>query len=135
LSTIYHSPPSLDGCLVRGISQSGRSPDIVSVIEEARRQGEVSAAITIDPQSPLGRAADFVIDLHARPEQSVAATKSYTGELMVVAMLSAALAEDASMQDALRAVPDQVSDTLASGAEDVTRCVERYHAIGAGLVI
>lgn len=135
LFTIYHSPPSLDGCLVLGISQSGRSPDIVSVIEEARRQGVVSAAITNDPQSPLGRAADFVIDLHARPEQSVAATKSYTGELMVVAMLSAALAEDASMQDALRAVPDQVSDTLASGAEDVTRCVERYHAIGAGLVI
>lgn len=135
LFTIYGSPPLLDGTLVLGISQSGRSPDIVAVIEEAKRQGAISAAITNDPESPLGCAADFIIDLHARPEQSVAATKSYTGELMVVAMLSAALAEDASMQDMLRAVPDQVRHTLASVAEDVTRCVEAYHAMRAGLVI
>lgn len=105
LFSIYRTPPSLAGTLVLGISQSGRSPDIVSVVEEARRQGALSAAITNDPESPLGRAADLVIALHAGEERSVAATKSYTGELMAVAMLSAALADDASMRSALGAVP------------------------------
>ncbi|MCG8422598.1 MAG: SIS domain-containing protein [Proteobacteria bacterium] len=135
LFSIYKSPPLLSGSLVLGISQSGRSPDIVSVIEEAKRQGVVSAAITNDPESPLGSAADFVIDLHAHPEQSVAATKSYTGELMVVAMLSAALAGDSSMRNTLHAVPDHVGHTLASVAEGIARCAEEYRAIRASVVI
>ncbi|ACY14031.1 Glutamine--fructose-6-phosphate transaminase (isomerizing) [Haliangium ochraceum DSM 14365] len=135
LFSIYRTPPSLAGTLVLGISQSGRSPDIVSVVEEARRQGALSAAITNDPESPLGRAADLVIALHAGEERSVAATKSYTGELMAVAMLSAALADDASMRSALGAVPGHVEHTLAAVADQVSRCAEAHREARSFVVI
>ena len=56
LFTLYRTPPRLDGTLVVGISQSGQSPDIVGVVQEGRRQGAATLAITNDPSSPLAAA-------------------------------------------------------------------------------
>jgi glutamine---fructose-6-phosphate transaminase (isomerizing) len=92
LFTYYQSPPRLQNALVVGVSQSGQSPDIVSVLEEGRRQGCLTLAITNIPDSPLAKTADFILDIQAGPEKAVAATKTYTTELMAIAMLSAALA-------------------------------------------
>jgi glucosamine--fructose-6-phosphate aminotransferase (isomerizing) len=78
LFTLYQQPPRLEGALVIGISQSGQSPDIVGVLQEARQQGAPGIAITNDLESPLAEAAGHVIGLHAGEERSVAATKTYT---------------------------------------------------------
>jgi len=94
LFTYYRQPPKLAGALVVAISQSGQSPDIVSVLEEGKRQGCVTLAITNEPASPLADSADFVLDIQAGSEKAVAATKTYTTELTVIAMLSAALNQD-----------------------------------------
>jgi glucosamine--fructose-6-phosphate aminotransferase (isomerizing) len=91
LFTYYQQPPRLTGALVVGISQSGQSPDIVSVLEEGRRQGCPTLAITNEMDSPLAKASEFVLDIQAGPEVAVAATKTYTTELMIIAMLSAAM--------------------------------------------
>src|SRR5512136_1231081 len=91
LFSIYHTPPRFGDALVLGISQSGQSPDIVSVLAEARRQGTLTAAFTNDPDSPLAQQADHVLALHAGPELSVAATKTYTAQLAAVALLNVAL--------------------------------------------
>jgi glucosamine--fructose-6-phosphate aminotransferase (isomerizing) len=106
LFTLYESPPNVADALVIGISQSGRSPDIVAVVEEARRQGAVTAAITNDPASPLATAAEHTLDLMAGPERSIAATKTYTAELLTVALLATALQADGDARAALAAVPD-----------------------------
>lgn len=94
LFTYYRRPPRLKNALVVGVSQSGQSPDIVSVLEEGRRQGCVTLAITNEPASPLADLADYVIEIRAGIEEAVAATKTYTSELMAIAMLSAALNDD-----------------------------------------
>jgi len=73
LHSLYHLPPRLAGALVVGISQSGQSPDIVAVLEEGRRQGRPTLAITNDGSSPLAATADHVVELHAGSERSVAA--------------------------------------------------------------
>ena len=109
LYSIYHQPPVFGSALVLGISQSGTSPDIVSVLEEARRQGNPTAAITNATQSNLAQVADVVVNVQAGPEQAVAATKSYTAELMAVAMLSVALADKPEYAAALHQVPDAVA--------------------------
>jgi glucosamine--fructose-6-phosphate aminotransferase (isomerizing) len=107
LFSLYATPPSLAGALVIGISQSGRSPDVVAVIEEARRQGALTAALTNDPASPLASAAEHPLDLRAGEELSVAATKTYTAELLTIAMLAASLGDAGAIdQDALKRVPD-----------------------------
>ena len=72
LYTLYQRPPCLDGALVLAISQSGQSPDIVAVVEEGRRQGALTVAITNEPASPLAGAAQHTISLQAGPERSLA---------------------------------------------------------------
>jgi glucosamine--fructose-6-phosphate aminotransferase (isomerizing) len=94
LFTYYQSRLNLNNALVIGISQSGQSPDVVSVLAEGKKQNSLTVAITNDPNSPLGITSDFVLDLQAGHEGAVAATKTYTAELMIIAMLSAALRGD-----------------------------------------
>jgi glucosamine--fructose-6-phosphate aminotransferase (isomerizing) len=134
LHSIYHSPPVYQDALVIGISQSGKSPDIVSVIADARRQGALTLAITNQAESDLGRAADHVLSLHAGPELSVAATKTYTSELAAIAALSTAAAGDAGMEAALRAVPDLMAESLRLSPE-VARAAERYRYMKICVVI
>lgn len=93
LFTYYEQPPRLQGALVVGVSQSGKSPDIVSVLAEGKRQGCLTLAITNIADSPLAQMADFVLDIQAGEEKAVAATKTYTTELMALAMISVALSE------------------------------------------
>jgi glutamine---fructose-6-phosphate transaminase (isomerizing) len=109
-----------------GISQSGQSPDIVSVIEEGGRQGALTLAVVNAPESPLANQADLVVDVLAGVEAAVAATKTYTAELMAIAMLSCAMDDShPGRWDELSKVPGWVAQTLALDS-DIARLVQRY---------
>lgn len=123
--SLYGKPPKLDGALMVGISQSGKSPDIVSVITEAAQQGCMTVAIVNNTNSPLASAADHVIDVCAKNEVAVAATKSYSAELMAISMLSVALAHDDPGYGVLQKVPDWVYEMLELDAK-IQRMAERY---------
>ncbi len=125
LFTYYQLPPNLKGALVVGISQSGQSPDIVSVLKEGKRQGCLTLAITNEPDSPLAAEADFTLDIQAGPELAVAATKTYTAELMTIAMLSAALREDRASWQALEKVPAWMSEALKQDSA-ISEAAQRY---------
>lgn len=114
LFTRYHTPPNLEGALVIGISQSGQSPDIVSVIEEGRRQGAPTIAITNDSDSPLARAAEFQVGLEVGKEYSVAATKTYTAQLAALAMLALGLKCSPIDLSPLQALPGALEQALKS---------------------
>ena len=133
LFTHYRAAPSMGDALVVGISQSGQSPDIVEVLREASRQGGATIAVTNDPGSPLAEAAEFVLPLLAGPERSVAATKTYTAQLMALAMLSAALSGDEQAWADLRGVPDAVARAIdgSAGLESMAPRFRDY----AGLVV
>ena len=122
--SLYGAQPRLDRSLVVGISQSGASPDVVAVIEAGRPQGAPTLAITNDPSSALARAAETCIDLGAGPELAIAATKTYTTELLAIAALSAAMSGDAADAAALVAVPDAVAS-----ASSWSRPSSRWRAI------
>lgn len=117
-----------------GVSQSGRSPDIVSVLQEGRRQGCPTLAITNTPNSPLAAEADFVIDIQAGEERSVAATKTYTTELMAIGMLSAALSQSADDRKALELVPGWIEQALELD-EKIARIAERYRYMNRCVMI
>ncbi len=134
LFSIYGQPPKFGDALVLGISQSGKSPDIVSVLAEAKKQGALTAAITNEPDSDLAQYADFVIDLHAGNEQSVAATKTYTSELTAIAMLSVALANRAEMQSTLETLPKLAAQTLSLNPQ-LPQIAERYRYMQHCVVI
>jgi len=137
LFTIYNSPPMLDEALVVGISQSGQSPDIVSVLQEAKRQNRPTLCITNDPDSPLADSSDYVIPLHANKEKAVAATKTYTASLAAIAMFSSSLARDQKRTDEIYLISKKldrvISDTLSVvGKAERYRYLEHCVVIGRG---
>jgi glutamine---fructose-6-phosphate transaminase (isomerizing) len=116
LHTLYDAPPRYADAVVIGISQSGASPDIVSVVAEGTNQGALTAAITNAPSSPLAGAAQHVIDLGAGEERSVAATKTYTSSVLAVALLAVALGDpgdEAEYVAELRRTPDAVAAAIS----------------------
>lgn len=134
LFSIYGKPPRLDDSLVIGISQSGQSPDIVSVLEEGRQQGVPTLAITNDPNSPLATLSEYVIPLHAGEERAIAATKTYTAQLAALALLSCALGQAPDRLEMLRRVPLAIERVLGS-EELIARAVERYRYMETCVVL
>ncbi|MEM7346529.1 MAG: SIS domain-containing protein [Chloroflexota bacterium] len=134
LFSIYQQPPQFGNALVLGISQSGQSPDIVSVLAEARRQGALTAAITNFPDSNLANQAEYVINLQAGLEQSLAATKTYTNQLAAIALLSVTLAQDKTNIATLAAIPQAISETLALN-DRIASIAQRYRYMQACVII
>ena len=139
LFTLYEAPVPLDDALVLGVSQSGRSPDVVRALEVARAQNALTLAMTNDATSPLAVVADHLLDLQAGEERAVAATKTYTAQLLLIAMLGAALAENEALWRDLAQVPSLVADVLQR-EDEMTALAERYRfmarcfVLGRGLV-
>jgi glutamine---fructose-6-phosphate transaminase (isomerizing) len=134
LFTYYQQHPRLSNALVLGISQSGVSPDIVSVLEEGKRQGCLTLAITNSPDSQLAAAADLVLDIQAGPEKAVAATKTYTAELIALAMLSVAMRSDTPAWSEMEQVPGWVSQVLQT-EELIAQMAPRYRYMNQCVVL
>jgi glucosamine--fructose-6-phosphate aminotransferase (isomerizing) len=125
LFTLYKRPPDFSHALVIGISQSGQSPDVVAVLEEAQRQARPSLAITNDENSPLAKTAKYSIALQTDPEQAVAATKTYTASLVSMALFSIYLKGNLDYLMPIDRLPDLIDQTLKSLNEPMRR-IERY---------
>ena len=133
LYTIYEQPPRLDGAVVLGISQSGASPDVASVLAEARRQGRPTIAITNAPDSRLAEEADSVLLLEAGEERAVAATKTYLNSLGAIAMLFASF--DGPVAEAeLESMPQLLEEQIGLSIETAPPLEEYRDAIGATVV-
>lgn len=135
LFTRYQAPPRMDGALVVGISQSGQSPDLVAVVEEGRRQGCATLAITNVAGSPLTAVADHTLELRAGREHSIAATKTYTAQLLALAMVSTALADDDTRRRQMARVPSLVRAALQIKTPVIEAAAAALKDAGHGVVI
>ena len=124
VASIYDAPLQLDGALFLAISQSGKSPDLLLSVQAAKAAGAQVVALVNDTDSPLAQAADTVVPLHAGPERSVAATKSYLATLSAVLQLAACWSGD----EALHAALDRLPTDLRQGWE------ADWSALGEGLL-
>ncbi len=114
--THYGAAPDMSDALVVGISQSGQSPDVVEVLRVGRRQGALTLAITNDVSSPLASSAELTFPLLVGAEHAVAATKTYSAQVMALAMLSAAQAASRERWDELMQVPELVQSAIDANA-------------------
>lgn len=128
LFTIYSSPPDLAEALVIGVSQSGQSPDIVSVLQEAKRQNRPTLCITNDVASPLANTSDYIIPLHTKKERAVAATKTYTSSLMAFSLLSLSMKPNKNSIEDIKRVPEKMKKTIDTSME-IINSAERYRYI------
>ncbi len=131
--TLYHASLRLDHALVVGISQSGEGSDINMVLESCRRRGAFTLGITNEPRSALARAVDECWFVHAGKERSVAATKTFTGQLMALYLLAWALGSRVDLEELAR-VPDYASASLQVRGQ-VESLVDRYCYMRQGVVV
>ena len=134
LHTIYGTPPNLSKALVIGISQSGKAEDVRTVLHDANEQGALTIAITNFDDSPMAQTAQHHLPLLAEEELSVAATKTYTAQLTVVAMLATLLADDDTMLNTLKSLPKITEDTL-SLTHTIPDWVDRYRYMDRFIVL
>jgi len=122
VSSVYAAAQNMEGVLYLAISQSGKSPDLLASVRAAKAAGAFTIALVNDVTSPLAELVDEVLPLHAGPELSVAATKSYIAALSAITQLVAAWAEDADLAKGLAALPAGLAEAWAL---DWTPAIER----------
>ena len=135
LVTLYQSKLVCDGLVALAFSQSGQSPDLVAPMQYLGEHGARTLAFVNDPASPLAQACQRVFALHAGPELSVAATKSYIGQLVAGASLVAAWQQDAGFNAALQRLPEALQQAAAqdwSAGVEVLQRADRLYVIGRG---
>ncbi|HKI55824.1 MAG TPA: SIS domain-containing protein [Trueperaceae bacterium] len=130
LLTLYAARPRLRGALGIGVSQSGESTDVVEGLEALKAAGAITLAVTNDAGSSLARGADHALAQHAGVEEAVAASKTFTSQMMVLARLVAEWADDDGLRAALAAVPSAL-ETLLGDLDALERAALRLtHAGG-----
>lgn len=133
IHTLYHARLDFKKALVVGISQSGEGTDINSVLKSARRQGAYTVGITNERRSTMAGLVDDVFLVRAGKQQSVAATKTYTGQLLALYLLASALSPKITL-DAISEIPDRVKRTLRL-APEVGELVQRYRFMRQCVVV
>src|SRR5712692_3923691 len=122
--TLYQSRLNLKHALVIGVSQSGEGEDINQVLENARDCGAFTIGITNEPASSMVKLVEETLLMHGGRERSVAATKTFTGQMLLFYMLSSALAKDGRAID-YQSIPDLAERALEQKPA-IVELVQRY---------
>ncbi|MDQ6786555.1 MAG: SIS domain-containing protein [Acidobacteriota bacterium] len=120
--TLYKEKPKLNRALVVGVSQSGEGTDINQVLETAKESGAFTIGITNEAESAMGKIADETLLIHAGREKSVAATKTYTGQMLYFYMLANALSDN---KISFERIPQFAAQSLQL-KDEIKTLVERY---------
>jgi len=131
--TVYNARLNYKDSLVVAISQSGESTDTNAVLEQARKSGALTIGITNEQKSAMTGIAEHVILVHAGREKSVAATKTYTGQLMALYLLAWALGAKLRIED-LESLPDLAATALQLESA-VSSLAERYRFMHHAVVV
>lgn len=131
--TLYNARFQFSGVLVVAISQSGESTDTNLVLERARENGARTIGITTESKSALAKIAQHLFLVHSGRETSVAATKTYTGQLLLLYLLAYALGADIALEDLAR-VPEWTHRALTLEL-DMARRAERYRFMEHAVVL
>ena len=135
VASVYGADLKAKGCVAITISQSGRSPDIVALQHAFRQAGALTVALVNDEASPAAANADICLPLHAGPELSVAATKSFIASLVAAAAIIAQWRSDARLLAAVEALPEHLAAASRIDWPDFvahTRDAESLYVLGRG---
>jgi glucosamine--fructose-6-phosphate aminotransferase (isomerizing) len=133
LFTLYDAKLDLRNALIVAISQSGESTDTNLVLERGREQGALTVGITNEPASSLAKLAEHLFFVRAGRERSVAATKTYTGQVMLLYLLAHALGAKIRLDD-LRKVPEWAARAIELEPH-ITARAERYRFMERAIVV
>ncbi len=129
VASVYHAPLKLRRALTITISQSGQSPDIVALTESARQKGALTLSLTNEPDSPLAKASDMSLGLHAGQEQSVAATKTFVTSVIAGLIFVAEWADDKDLKTAIRALPEHLAQATKNDWPEMRAALSNHNSL------
>lgn len=124
--TKYGAHVDLSGMLVVGVSQSGKAEDVIEVVKSASKDGAVTVAVTNVENSPLAECADYALYCNAGHEASIAATKTFTSQMMVLALLAARFANSKEFEAELDNISSSASVFLDTMSEKIEMLADKY---------
>lgn len=133
VTTLYQSKMRWENALVVGLSQSGESTDTNLYLDAARKAGAMTIGITNEMDSSITRVVDEVFYVHAGREKSVAATKTYTGQMMALYLLAYAMG--APIRPASLERLPEVAERALTLKEEIRRLSERYRYMNNAVVV
>ena len=132
----YGAKINYKNALVIGVSQSGRAEDVIDVILQAKADGALTVALTNNESSPLAASADFHLFCGAGPEVSIAATKTFTSQMMLLGALAAKWAGNKEYLDNLaNVVPGKVDELLDKTTPVIENVAKKYQNIPGAIVL
>ena len=132
LTTVYDCDVDMQHTCMVVISQSGMSKDTIAVMEKAMKNGALTVAVTNNEQSPIAKNADFHLFMDVEEEKSVAATKTYIGELFALYMLTDALGGNLNLD--MNKLADRVQEILDMNAQ-IKDVAEKLHKLNNFIIL
>jgi glucosamine--fructose-6-phosphate aminotransferase (isomerizing) len=133
--TLYGAKLNLEKTLVIGVSQSGKAADALAVLEQGNECGAITVAVTNDENSPMAKTAKYHLFCNAGLEVSVAATKTFTSQLYLMALLTAYISDNKTLISSLNSVPSKLDELIKSVGTDIEKNVNRMRYIREGFCL
>lgn len=133
VTTMYKSEIKMKNNLMIAVSQSGKSIDTLAVINNSRKNGALTVAVTNDADSPLAKAAHYHLNISCGEEKSVAATKTFIGELVVLYMLAIALS-DKDLYAVIYSLPQKIQ-SIIDKHEEIKQLAQKISMLDNTIVL
>lgn len=133
--TLYGGKPNFNNDLVIGISQSGRAEDMIEVLKQANSSGAVTVAITNDENSPMANVAKYHLFCNAGEEVSVAATKTFSAQLALIAFLTGYISKNEDLLTNMRNVPKFLRETLNNSRESIEKYGNKLKDVNESFIL
>jgi glucosamine--fructose-6-phosphate aminotransferase (isomerizing) len=121
--------------LVVGVSQSGKAEDVLAVLESAKADGAITVAVTNNTESPMAKCADYHLFCGCGIEASIAATKTFTTQKMILGTMAAVWAENEAMIEDFRGVSKKAQELLDTKFDDIMKFAEKYQNIPGAVLL
>jgi glucosamine--fructose-6-phosphate aminotransferase (isomerizing) len=131
----YNGALQFNNTLVIGVSQSGKAEDVISTVKRANENNTITVAITNNSESPLAKEAKYHLYCNAGDENSIAATKTFTSQMYLLALLCALWSGNKELSQLLDKVPGGVGDLLETIPGEIEKITARYADLKTGIVL
>lgn len=132
--TIYQGKMNFNNCLVIGISQSGKAADVLEVLRSSKSNGAITVGITNNSESEIALESEFFLNCEAGVEKSVAATKTFSTQLFLLASLAAEWADNKDVKNEIYQMPEKIAQVF-DVAGTIESKVERYRFMNECFVL
>lgn len=133
--TKYGAKVNLKGMLVVGVSQSGRAEDVLAVLESAKADGAITVAVTNNTDSPMAKSAKYHLYCGCGHEASIAATKTFTTQMMLLGTMAAVWADNDALIEEMRGVSAKAAELLDTKFDDIKAFAEKYQNIPGAILL